>query len=233
MSQTIRRQVPCKLGFTLIELLVVIAIIAILLALLLPVLGRVKENSRRMTCASNLRELGFAFVHYAEVNKGYFPACASGVSPEDWIYWQTGRKLDDSRIVPYMGGRFDARYYRCPSDDITKHKTDYKYSYTINFNMTGYASENIPPARLANIVQASRKILVIDEAAETVDDGAWAPQHFASDGQNVLSNRHDKQSEIKSDPNSGRGNVICADGHYAFADRKQTFDPQYYDPFKP
>jgi prepilin-type N-terminal cleavage/methylation domain-containing protein len=42
-------------GFTLIELLVVVAIISVLIAILLPSLGRVKETARRTVCASNLR----------------------------------------------------------------------------------------------------------------------------------------------------------------------------------
>ncbi len=47
-------------GFTLIELLVVIAIIAILAAILFPVFARARENARKTSCQSNLRQLGHA-----------------------------------------------------------------------------------------------------------------------------------------------------------------------------
>ncbi|MDD4153709.1 MAG: prepilin-type N-terminal cleavage/methylation domain-containing protein, partial [bacterium] len=47
-----------KRGFTLIELLVVIAIIAILAAILFPVFGRAREQARKATCQSNLKQLG-------------------------------------------------------------------------------------------------------------------------------------------------------------------------------
>src|SRR5215469_16006254 len=52
-------------AFTLIELLVVIAIIAILAAILLPVLQAAQERARRITCLNNLKQLGLAWVTYA------------------------------------------------------------------------------------------------------------------------------------------------------------------------
>ncbi len=59
--------------FTLIELLVVIAIIAILAAMLLPVLGRTKETARRVECMNNLRQLVMGFIHYADDYDEMYP----------------------------------------------------------------------------------------------------------------------------------------------------------------
>ena len=60
-------------GFTLIELLIVVAIIAILAALLLPALGKAREQSKRAACASNLRQIALGFNLYADEDGGRFP----------------------------------------------------------------------------------------------------------------------------------------------------------------
>ena len=57
-----------KIGFTLIELLVVIAIIAVLMAILMPALNRVREQGKRSACLSNLKQLTLAWIMYADVN---------------------------------------------------------------------------------------------------------------------------------------------------------------------
>ena len=63
-----------KKGFTLIELLVVMVIIALLVGLLLPALGRARDEARKTQCRSNLRQIGLAMNIYANDNKGWLPA---------------------------------------------------------------------------------------------------------------------------------------------------------------
>jgi len=61
-------------GFTLIELLVVIAIIALLMAILMPALQRVKKQAQTVTCQANLHQWALIWAMYPEDNNGFFPS---------------------------------------------------------------------------------------------------------------------------------------------------------------
>jgi len=70
-------------GFTLIELLVVIAIIALLMAILMPSLQRVRKQAKAVMCLSNLKQWGTIFAMYTDENNGFFPRRTSGTGR--WI----------------------------------------------------------------------------------------------------------------------------------------------------
>jgi prepilin-type N-terminal cleavage/methylation domain-containing protein len=60
-------------GFTLIELLVVVAIIGILAAILFPVFARARENARRTSCISNVKQIGLALTQYVQDYDSQYP----------------------------------------------------------------------------------------------------------------------------------------------------------------
>src|SRR5438552_948282 len=104
-------------AFTLVELLVVIGIIAVLIGVLLPVLGRAREQANQTVCMSNLRQVALAFVQYANENKGWLPASARGgthgtlsnpFAPE-FIDYEPDRNLDQSALGKYLGKITDNR----------------------------------------------------------------------------------------------------------------------------
>ena len=67
------RQAKKRAGFTLIELLVVIAIIAILASILFPVFARARENARRASCLSNLKQIGLGIMQYVQDYDEHYP----------------------------------------------------------------------------------------------------------------------------------------------------------------
>ena len=102
-------------GFTLIELLVVIAIIAILVSILLPTLGKARDQARAVVCLNNMRGIGFAMNMYAEDNDDYIPRDADTVN---WIL----------AFMPYISdssGRVDdyrkVKCYQCPNFPTNPH----------------------------------------------------------------------------------------------------------------
>ncbi|MCM8822868.1 MAG: DUF1559 domain-containing protein [Candidatus Omnitrophica bacterium] len=118
-------------GFTLIELLVVIAIIAILGAMLLPVLSAARENARRAVCMNNLRQIGLATFMYANDYDGFIP---TGGNPTWTLEVPSIWRLVTSSEPGYVGlgilsmgwretgkGKYlpDPAFFLCPS--ITKH----------------------------------------------------------------------------------------------------------------
>jgi prepilin-type processing-associated H-X9-DG protein/prepilin-type N-terminal cleavage/methylation domain-containing protein len=78
---------PSHPAFTLVELLVVIGIIALLIAILLPALGRAREAANTITCASNMRQVGQAVMLFTHNNDGRFPGRAHRTATGTYYSW--------------------------------------------------------------------------------------------------------------------------------------------------
>jgi prepilin-type N-terminal cleavage/methylation domain-containing protein/prepilin-type processing-associated H-X9-DG protein len=185
-NQSKTHQKSLRGAFTLIELLVVIAIIAILAAILFPVFGRARENARRSSCQSNLKQIGLGIKQYIQDYDERFPN-APTTAPADnpgWAY----------AVQPYIKSE---QLFQCPSETssiptnptlIERAATTGFSDYYINGNLAPY---NIPPATSGGgggVSEAS-----IEFASNTImngDGAAGSANYNVQSAPNTPSLRH-------------------------------------------
>jgi len=142
MKPRANRNQSRKRGFTLIELLVVIAIIALLAAILFPVFSRARENARRSTCQSNLKQLGLGLIQYSQDNDECFPKGPVVNAPD----WNMNRGSGwGGPVYPYVKS---AQVYVCPSDTKAPNNNpqiSYAYNQAFTYSWNGWkGTPNLP-----------------------------------------------------------------------------------------
>ncbi|HTR40463.1 MAG TPA: prepilin-type N-terminal cleavage/methylation domain-containing protein [Pseudomonadales bacterium] len=126
ISHQTKHHGQCRFGFTLIELLVVIAIIAILSAILLPVLTRSKSQALRTQCASGLRQLGLAFPQFCDDNNQTYPpagwaSSSSQISWDSWLNQYTGASASTADMgYGALLPEETSKVLVCPADTFPK-----------------------------------------------------------------------------------------------------------------
>lgn len=224
-------------GFTLIELLVVIGVVVLLMALLLPMLNRMRESARSVGCASNEREIYQAAMAYAADHDRVLPATpyywdSFGSAPRNVAWNMQSLGVADFKhgaLWAYMGGD-EARRGQvlwCPSDIAEPPRQNggvdilvrnFSYSFNAQVNWTGSYFDfphACPPLRMGQIVEPSSRILIFEEVGP--NDGSC----FAGTGSidDYPSSRHMRAGGVSNNPDpagdqrGGVGNHCFADGH--------------------
>jgi prepilin-type N-terminal cleavage/methylation domain-containing protein/prepilin-type processing-associated H-X9-DG protein len=211
--------VKTRRGFTLIELLVVIAIIAILAALLLPVLSRAKERSQRIACLSNQRQLGLAWHIYSDDLNGGLPLndwyLNGNVARSPSNSWVTGNAVADTDPATITDGSLysyakNAKIYKCPADHGMIEGTPIpKYrSIALSCYLGGPEEDTVrwdvhPVSRMSQIRSPTKTLTFIDEDDLTIDDGHFLYPNTPNDNwYNIPAWRHQNGTVL-----------VFADGH--------------------
>lgn len=204
-------------GFTLIELLVVIAIIALLAALLLPVLSRAKQRAYTITCLNDAKQLNTAWFLYAGNNGDALPPNPPRSPAGSWVCGfedMSSANTDNTNSALMLAGvvgRYarEAKVYHCPAD---KSFIPGLGARVRSFAMNAFVgSEPFTPdsykvfLRMTDFTQPAETYTFLDEHPDSINDGWFLPVLSPED--------KDDWQDLPASYHNGAGNFAFADGH--------------------
>ncbi|RYX81093.1 DUF1559 domain-containing protein [bacterium] len=153
-----------KRAFTLIELLVVIAIIAILAAILFPVFARARENARRSTCQSNLKQLGLGSMQYAQdYDETFLPFSLTDTDGyKNFANARTTTFQWSALMDPYVKSN---QIYDCPSK--SGNPAIFSYTYNARISTTSANAMSVDNPAVVASVGPGRRLAGIESASLT------------------------------------------------------------------
>ncbi len=189
-------------GFTLLELLLVITIIGVLLVLLLPVFGRMRDAAQQTNCMGQLRQLYAGFAAYAQDHRGYLPRGGRNASDDKgfaaWggTAWMKPTTDPQDGFPTYCGGQEAVnRLVVCPAnrmrveDGHAYNYTPEGYPYICNYEAMTNTGRSDKPANLWRI-KTSELILLFDSGVQAEWKG---PGLTAVSGWERIVARHNKK----------------------------------------
>jgi len=163
-----------KRGFTLIELLVVIAIIAILAAILFPVFARARENARRASCQSNLKQIGLGMAQYTQDFDERFPVLWADLNG-DGAHSVAGQDFGWAALIqPYVKS---TQILQCPSEPNSGNSSPLSVNYSDYFYNRNISSGATVSTSLSAVSFPSNTIMNGDYIGNVTNLGWAASNH--------------------------------------------------------